>query len=152
MRTFKFAKHSVNTPNILRKNPLSPFYRRREVVFPLPRSHPVLQLPFVPFQVPETDQQRHQSGEWRGVSHQYQVGGVNLTAQVGEGDTEQEGGNHAVYHGEPRVTLPAEVRVDAEHEAHHHAVDAVSAQVSGCHCYHGGVVRENACQRFGQEL
>lgn len=138
-------------PNILRKNTFLACLWVQNVFLCL-GEHPFTQLPFVPFQVPETDQQRHQSGERRGVSHQYQVGRVNLTAQVGEGDTEQEGGNHAVYHGEPRVALPAEVRVDAEHEAHHHAVDAVSAQVSGCHFYHGGVVRENACQRFGQEL
>lgn len=74
-------------PNILRKNTFLACLWVQNVFLCL-GEHPFTQFPFVPFQVPETDQQRHQRGERRGVSHQYQVGRVNLTAQVGEGDTE----------------------------------------------------------------
>ena len=57
-----------------------------------------------------------------------------------------------MYHREERIALSAEVGIEAEHEAHHHAVDAVAAQVAGCHVDHGGIVCEDACQRRRQEL
>ena len=57
-----------------------------------------------------------------------------------------------MYHGKQRIALPAEVGVDAEHEADHDAVDAISVQVARAHLDDGFLVREDAGQRVRQEL
>ena len=57
-----------------------------------------------------------------------------------------------MYHREPRISLPAEVRVDAEYETDHHAVDTVTSEVFGTHCNHVRVAGEDGGQCLWQEL
>lgn len=57
-----------------------------------------------------------------------------------------------MYHREERIALPAEIGIDAEHEADHDAVDAIAVQIGGAHLHDCRVCGEDAGQRIRQEL
>ena len=57
-----------------------------------------------------------------------------------------------MYHREERIALPAEIGIDAEHEADHDAVDAIAVQIGGAHLHDRLVRGEDAGQRIRQEL
>ena len=102
--------------------------------------------------IPDTYHQRNQSGQRRSKPHEKQRRRTHQTEAVRQRYAEEEGGNHAVHHGEHGIALPAEIGIDAEHETHHDAIYAVSPQIAGSHLHHLAVAGEDTRQRVRQEL
>ena len=73
--------------------------------------------------IPEAYHQRSQRGQRRGEPHQRCR--VNLTEQPRQGNTEEESGYQAMYHGEQQIALPAEIGIDAEHETDHNTCQRI---------------------------
>ena len=102
--------------------------------------------------IPDAYHQRNQSGQRRSPPHEKQRRRTHQTEAVRQRYAEEEGGNHAVHHGEHGIALPAEIGIDAEHETHHDAIYAVSPQIAGSHLHHLAVTGEDTRQRVWQEL
>ena len=102
--------------------------------------------------IPDTYHHRNQSGQRRSKPHEKQRRRTHQTEAVRHRYAEEEGGNHAVSHGEHGIALPAEIGIDAEHETHHDAIYAVSPQIAGSHLHHLAVAGEDARQRVWQEM
>ena len=105
-----------------------------------------------PAEIPEADKQRHHCRKRRRITHQQQRRGIKPAEQPGQRNPEQECCYHTVYHRKNRISLPAEICVEAEHEANDDAVDAIAPQVVCRHVNDSRVFGENASQTLREKL